>query len=425
MAVSPKRDWAVTIVTVQLFAVIYLQRFALGTVATQVSVPLIIIYLTIGGMALSGVLRIRVPLLSGYLAFAACCLWSYSFSGGSPTSIGLLLIIYGCVVTSVDLSPEAYLLLLRRYMAMMALPAGIVLIQYGLQKVTGGGDPISMTGLVPEHFILQGYFYEAHYPPTSSFMRPNGFFFLEPSFVSVFTAAAAIIELTHFRRPRWVLLMIAATGFSTGATGVTMLVLAAPILLYRQPLALAVLIIAAGMISLSVAYAIGLPLPLMSRISELNDHKHSSAAEHLLISTVALRALDFSYLFGGDGAGSLQTFVWPSVKLVYEYGIVATIAWHMLWSTALLISRSDVALKFGMVVMFMFTGAYLLNPPMALATIVLCVTITPIRSQNERRVFRDRRASHEHCAPGTYAHPWWSKRHGYRFPTTRRSDQPA
>ena len=79
---------------------------------------------------------------------------------------------------------------------LMFFPACIIIVQYAYQKITGSGDPISMTPLVPKSLMMQGYIYEAHDPWNSPFMRPNGFFFLEPSFVSAFTASAAIFLIS-------------------------------------------------------------------------------------------------------------------------------------------------------------------------------------------------------------------------------------
>jgi hypothetical protein len=101
----------------------------------------------------------------------------------------------------------------------MIVPAIIVIVQYGIRRIMGQGDSISMDHLLPKSILLQGYAYEANCPNWDSpFQRPNGFFFLEPSFVSRFTASATIVELGLFRCPLFVLLMIAATA-GAGSTG--------------------------------------------------------------------------------------------------------------------------------------------------------------------------------------------------------------
>ena len=86
-------------------------------------------------------------------------------------------------------------------------------------------------------------------------------FFLEPSFFSFFTASAAIIEITYFQRPTLIALMTMATIFSFGGTGLTMLVVAAPLLLARQSPRLVLPLVIVGIVGLVSVWMLGTSCP--------------------------------------------------------------------------------------------------------------------------------------------------------------------
>ena len=129
----------------------------------------------------------------------------------------LQLILFNSAMTvCVTVSEVSFWRILDQFITFMFLPACIIIVQYSYQKITGLGDPISMDRLVPKSLLMPGYFYEAHYPWNSPFMRPNGFFFVEPATASSYTASAAIMEIAYFRRPYRVILMIIATALIPG-----------------------------------------------------------------------------------------------------------------------------------------------------------------------------------------------------------------
>jgi hypothetical protein len=352
--------------TVQLFVAIYLQKLAIGPLSFQISLPILIMLGHIGLMFLTGRMQF-VPLrLSCYMMFAGSCLLSQAISGTrfSISSVVDLLLIYSFLTVTTFVSDSAYQLMLRRFVGMMIIPAFIVLVQYWYQKLTGLSDPISMNRMLPKSVLLQGFIYDAHFPWNSTFQRPNGFFFLEPSVVSMFTASAAIIELTYFKRIRYAIIMIAATGFSMGGTGLTMLLIASPFLLARQTLPVFLLVGVTGLMALLAAIALDVPLPLLSRVGEL-QHTTSSGSGRILIPAQQFLKLllDPSHFLTGTGAGSTTAVFgspWPVLKLMNEYGLLAAILFVALYLMA--IWRSDnVPLAIAFSIIFHFTGNYLLD----------------------------------------------------------------
>lgn len=389
---SATRDHAVlAFASLQMFALIYLQKFALGSSGTQLGVPMLIMFAGVGYMIMFGHLEFDLSRVGVYLMFGAACLLTYSLRAGSIMSVLQLILLYLWFAVYAPVSEETYRRIVNRFVVLMIIPAIIVLVQYFYQKITNLSDPISMTGLVPDSILMHGFMYESHFPWNSPFMRPNGFFFLEPSLFSAFCATAAILEITYSRRPYMIALMLAATALSLGATGMLMLVLAAPFLLYKEPPQLVIGLLIVGMIAIGTAYMLDIPLPLLSRVNEFDDESSSGSGRLLL---PAMRLIDLimdpSYLFVGDGAGSVTpsnnaTVVgemlmnaWPFVKLVNEYGLLAMVSFGVFYGLGI-IGNFNVALKVVLSFTFFFTGGYLLNPPVVELIALTCVMIVPTR----------------------------------------------
>jgi hypothetical protein len=375
--------------TVQLFVAVYLQKFALGPLSFQISVPILIMFGHIAFMLITGRMQFAPLRLGCYLIFASSCLLSQAISDVriSIPSIVELLLIYSFLTVTSYVSEAAYKLILKRFVGLMIIPAMIVLVQYFYQKMTGLSDPINMNHLFPKSVLLQGYFYDAHYPWNSTFQRPNGFFFLEPSVVSMFTASAAIIELTYFKRVRYALLMSGATALTLGGTGMTMLVIASPFLLARQPLPIALLVGIAAVTVLLTAIVLNVPLPMLSRVDELSQATSSGGGRMLVPATQFIRLLfDPSHFLTGTGAGSSTAALgnaWPVLKLLNEYGLVTTIVFVALYLMAF--ARSyNLPLTIAISIMFNFTGGYLLDAVIVqFMAVIFCMAVPPRRRERE------------------------------------------
>jgi hypothetical protein len=391
----PAEDRAVVrFATFQLFVLLYLAKFAIGPAKFQISVPLLVMFAGLSWMIMLRRITFSPIRLGLFLIFVSCCLFSQLLVNkiGSIPSLLELLLIYGFMTTSAPLSEAGYRRVLNNFMKLMIVPAVIVIVQYTIQRITGHGDPISMNQMLPKSVLLQGYVYEANYPNWDSpFQRPNGFFFLEPSFVSLFTASAAIVELSFFRRPVFVLLMIAATALSAGGTGVTMLILASPFLLARESPRVVVPLVAIAIVAVVSAYMLGANLPLISRLNELDQTTvgatlRSSGSLRLIVPFTHLIEYlsDPSYLFTGAGAGSTGPDLgspWPILKLTREYGVITMISFVAVFTSGFF-GKYNVPLKVAAAVIFNFTGGYLLDVvTVEFYTILFCI-IEPARRRN-------------------------------------------
>jgi hypothetical protein len=378
--------------TVQLFVAIYLQKFAVGPLSFQISLPILIMLSHIAVMVITGRMQFAPLRLGCYLLFASSCLLSQAIVDVrySIPSLVELLLIYSFLTVTSYVSEAAYKIVLKRFVGLMIIPAIIVFVQYFYQKMTGLSDPINMNHLFPKSVLLQGFFYDAHYPWNSTFQRPNGFFFLEPSVVSMFTASAAIIELTYFKRTRYAVLMIGATAFSLGGTGMTMLLIASPFLLARQPLPVALLVGMVAVMALLAAIVLNVPLPLLSRVDELSQATSSGGGRILVPATQFIKLLfDPSHFLTGTGAGSSTAALgdaWPVLKLINEYGFVTTVLFVALYLMAF--ARSyNLPFAIAISIMFQFTGGYLLDAMIVqFMAVILCMAV-PLSSAGREPIY--------------------------------------
>jgi hypothetical protein len=381
---------SVQFAALQLFALIYLQKFAVGPPTFPLSVPMLLMFASIGWMLVSGAIAISPVRLAWYACFVVICFQSQIFSGGSISSIAELILLYGCMTITVPLSEGAYRRVLNYFVVLMIVPAAVILFQYCYQKLTGLGNPLSMDELLPRSILLQGFIYDAHYPWYSTFQRPNGFFFLEPSFASLFAAAAAIVELTYFKRPWLVLLMLGATLASMGGTGLTMLVIAAPLLIARQSPRILIAMLTIAALGLPVLVlnregwlSSGEGIPFLSRLNELNNQDSSGFGRLIQPAQELLKLMaDSNYLFAGTGAGSITPdfgSAWPATKLAKEYGLLSMVAFLLFFASSVM-GAFNVPLKAAMVIAFQLTGGYLLGPTMVEAVLLLCVIFIPART---------------------------------------------
>jgi hypothetical protein len=345
-------------------------------------VELLIMSAGVVWMVLSRNFTIVPSRLTVFLIFLGFCLFSQSFSlESSVLSFGELILLYASTIVCADLSDGLYKRVLNRFIVLMILPAGIMIIQYVYQKVTGLSDPINLEELIPiKSLLMPGFFYNSHYPWNSNFSRPNGFFFLEPSLASAYTASAAILEISYFRRRWCMVLMVAATVLSMGATGIMMLVIAAPFLLSRESPRVAASAVIAAAAALTVMFMLDIPLPMISRAEEL-QMADTSGGQRMVVPAADFQKLLFdpTLIFIGNGAGSTPVTVgqvWALAKLLREYGLLAMTSFLVLYLLGVS-QPSNVPLKVALSITYFISGGYLHQPALANLLILFCFILIP------------------------------------------------
>jgi hypothetical protein len=183
--------------------------------------------------------------------------------------------------------------------------------------------------------------------------------------------------------------MVGATFLSLAATGISMLIIAAPFLLSRETPRVIALVVVVAAVALIVAYMLDVPIPMVSRVEEMDNDK-SSGGTRLGLPLKEFQALLFdpSFVWSGGGAGSIPPSagnVWPFVKLLREYGLLAMISFIVLYIVGFA-SNSNFALKVTLSIVYFFTGGYLLSPAMANLVILFCFILTPNNELTHQRL---------------------------------------
>lgn len=370
--------------------VVLLQKFALPAGASPISllIPMLYAGLAVGVVALNlGVSLLRV---AAFGLFFLVALTSQLLVGApfSVPSFLLLLVLYFPLIFIWRVPEDTYRRLINSFQNVMAVAAVIVFLQLASQFVFGMGNTLNLEPFVPKALLLPGYIYSVPIHFGATFIRPNGFFFLEPSYVSMFLASALILELTEFGRPLRIGLYAGALIGCLGATGWVMMAFAAPGILRRlspRMLLIVLVLVAVGAVA---AMAAGGGDLLASRFSELNK-PGSSGSERLVapLHQLSVLSVDPDRLFTGQGAGNMALFQsspWPVTKLFSEYGALTALAYLLLFLSAIWRTPNRV-LALALFVVINFTGGYLLNPVTTTLAVLLLSLPRPVAERVSSR----------------------------------------
>jgi hypothetical protein len=168
-----------------------------------------------------------------YMAFVGCSLFSVICSGfvGSLASVLELWLMYSFLTLSIQATTGRSTKghgAVRRHDDPALRDRLIAKLFPAFNGITW---PFEYERDAAKGILATGHFYNEHYPFWySKSTRPNGLFFLEPSFMSEYAAFAAL----YFRRLWLFVFFVYSVILSTGAMGVVTLAVAAPFLLARE-----------------------------------------------------------------------------------------------------------------------------------------------------------------------------------------------
>jgi hypothetical protein len=360
-------------------ALIFLQKLAIGFGDKQVSILVPATYL------LMGLLVWRRQLMaspSRLLLFAAFVVTAAASQALVPRPISLpsflaLPILYFPLAFSLDLDAEGWRDLLDLFQRLMLVIAGVVSFQF-LTLWAFHWQP-NLEAVLPQELLLRGYAYDIVRWGAGR-VRPNGLFFLEPSFASIFLAAALIIELLLFRRLLLLLAFAAGLAASQGGSGLVMPVVALPLLLGRAGPRAALLLVLIGLLLAGVIAAFGAGAPFLARLAEFSLPESSG---YLRVIEPFLQLGDAFNRAGAPwdavGAGNApigDANAWPITKLAYEYGFLVALLLPALVAVAC-VSGPLLPLLLALQVIYDVTGGYLHSPVLVPLMFVLGALLRP------------------------------------------------
>ena len=393
-----ERDAAVIGAFFILLAVIILQKVALplgagggGGRIPQLHASVPVFVAVMGWLALRG--RVRVDLVQlGLLGlFFAACLPTLlvAEAGFSIPSFLAAMILYGAFAFRIAIEPSAYrriLLMFQRFMMLIALLAlGGYVFQYLF------GMPMNLDALLPEPFIYREYMYLQPLVWGSSFMKPNGFFMLEASFLSQFIALAIIIELVWFQRIPVLLLFAVAQLATLAGTGLLLLAVTLPFLVVRlKPRLLVPLLVAVPLLA-AAAVATGWTNVVYQRLgtfAQPGSSAHSRFVAPFELPIVTVQEEGARSVFVGDGPGNVQANhndQWNVfAKLVIEYGVLPFVVFLVFSVVTALRYRASTVLPWALLVVFHFLSCAFLQPPIVYLMFVLAMGYCPLERREGR-----------------------------------------
>jgi hypothetical protein len=244
--------------------------------------------------------------------------------------------------------------------------------QYCLQFFVNPRFLFPIENFTPDAFIVQLFNHQAAMAYGSHEYRPNGVFFLEPSFFSQVLAVAIIAELCTLGRMRRLAVYGLALILSYSGTGLIVLAICLPLCLIAQRRwGLLVL----GALALTAIIALQLYFHanrLLSRIGEFDSNQ----------SSAYMRFVGGFYLFDkflwhdpgralfGYGAGSFTTYAtrmqhlataeMALFKMVFEYGLLGASAYFGFLFCCLFYSPAPRLLTLAVGITYLLNGIY--NP---------------------------------------------------------------
>jgi hypothetical protein len=374
-----RREKALRLIFVAtLFATVFLQKLAVPAPGGPISALLVVLLAAYAGFCAVAGISISVGRMLVYaLTLAAAIIGQIAsnqpFSGGS---VMLLFLAYCLFLFRFEISGELMRRNLKTFQNFMVVGCGIALVQQVWQLAFGWKSFPNLEKILPQSMILEGFVYIQDLYYGSPYIKPNGIFFLEVSFLSQFIAIALVIELVFFQKI-WRVALYAGTLLAIFAgTGLLLLLLVSPLLAARLPIRRAILLGVIGLAVLVVALNSGWYDQIDQRFAELGDPSDSG---YLRFVDPWVRLREFATRpdawYTGNGAGSTPkapgVVWWAVTKLATEYGVLTAILFHIYFVGALMWRAPSYRLALILLLWFSFMGSSLLTFPV----IALCLLL--------------------------------------------------
>jgi hypothetical protein len=311
----------------------------------------------------------RALILAPFLGAAAISALLNLSGGATWTSLALLVAIYS--VYSLRLRPGAFdsYFPYRAFSNIACFVALAGVLQFAAQRIIGVENAFWLDTRDSEA-ILSGF---ASVQPIfygSNIMKSNGFFLLEPSFLSQLAGLALIIELAYFGRISRIICLISALMVAFSGTGLIIVFALGPVVLLwkREPtLFIGLTLFVLLLLGLYDAFHLDI---LLARSDELSSTESSGFARFVGIFYL----LDL-FVFNdplativGRGPGSVYEFV-PMVhfqahdptwgKVAYEYGLAGLVFY--LAMIFYVTSGAPFFARLSLWILFFFLGGNLLS----------------------------------------------------------------
>ena len=302
-----------------------------------------------------------------------------------PNPVILLLIMYSGLVFRVDVDRPMLLRCLDKYQTAILLIALYVIVQQMIQYSIGNSFWPNIEKMTPKALQIPGYMYIRPVDGwDTKYLTPNGFFFLEPSGLSGYLALGVATEIVWFSRPRRLAIIAFGMVVCMAGTGIVILSLLSPFLIPKMDRRVRNRVLAVGIPVILLAVMFGAFSRLSDRSGELGE-KNSSGHGRLVApfeDTIAL-ASDPTYIISGEGPGTAAKggdltradeaeVQWPSDKLIFEYGLLTAIAFHVYMFVVTFRRSPSPVVALVIFIPQMFFGGGFVTAPGIVAIVMFC-----------------------------------------------------
>lgn len=323
------------------------QRIALPAGGQVLPLALVACYAVAAVLLWRGSLRCdRLRLELFVVAAAACAVATYAATvydaDASPSvpSLLLLLVLYALWVLRVaEFDRAAYEAVLRTFVRVMLVLSVVGVVQMAAQYAGVWAYEDYLLRYLPSELLVPDYNTSAPTAYESPIYRGNAFVFLEPSFLSQFSALAVLIALLR-RAPAWqVGVLVGGLLSAVSGTGFLLLGAGLAVLTVRARRALRPGYVALGIAAVGALLLTPFADGLLGRVEEFGRNGSSASLRFVQPYTETLSGLDREpsrfYVGAGPGAserlllsdrggalGAAVTYT-TAPKLTFEYGLGA------------------------------------------------------------------------------------------------------
>jgi hypothetical protein len=339
-AVTTTEEWL-------LVALLMLQPFAVELAGKPLSLTMLAAAVWMVWRLIQKKAEVRAGILAAYagmvLVVAGVTLYNVTTDAANSSLLAFVFFIamYALVAFVSASSFKGAERILSRFSAVVAL-LGVVGFAQVIVQLAGFG--FWDYSALPDSLVLPGYNNQIFVDVFGGIFKANGVVFLEPSFLSKYSALALVIEATGRRR------LIVATGLASGlvlsfsGSGVILLVVAAPFLLAKLPIRMIAATLACVVAMIIVAPSVS--DQFTSRTGEFSDSRSSAYIRFLAPYLAVVDGTSDFNLVVGNGIGSLEestiggisffktadsldgkAYDVTAVKLLVELGILGFIAY--------------------------------------------------------------------------------------------------
>lgn len=325
---APWRDkWPIIVV---LFGCIFLQRFGIPVGELKLPVAVLVVAAVFFVLLIQNRTMVAEWPVILYIFFCIYALFSAGLALAIPPqgtmasvfSLGYLLLLYAFIVLRVRPALGA-IETLRIFRGFVTVVAACAILQFAAQFA--GIRLFSFAGFIPDSLLLEPT-YNVVVPIWygSSVYKANGFFLLEPSFLSQFVAIALVIEFLYFGSAVRMGLFVLALLVAFSGTGFLILGFAVAVasVLERRALGRVVILLIVGGSVVALFGSLIAPEYIESvlrRTSELDSNQTSGFLRFISPYMMVMDATADPRAVLGFGPGTAERFD----SLGYEYGINA------------------------------------------------------------------------------------------------------